>query len=36
MDKELSPIAAGILAGLTEALEYAKGNDVPGIRKTTI
>ena len=36
MDKEMSPIAAGILAGLEEALEDAKGNDVPGLRKTTI
>ena len=32
----MSPIAAGILAGLEEALEDAKGNDVPGIRKTTV
>ena len=36
MDKEMSPIAARILAGLEEALEDAKGNDVPGIRKTTV
>ena len=32
----MSPIATEILAGLEEALEDAKGNDVPGIRKTTI
>lgn len=36
MDKDLSPIATGILAGLTEALKDAKGNDVPGIKKTTV
>jgi hypothetical protein len=36
MNKEMSPIAAGILAGLEEALEDAKRNDVPGIRKTTV
>lgn len=36
MDRELSPVALGILAGLEEALEDAKGNVVPGIKKTTI
>ena len=36
MEKNISPLAAGILQGLEEAILDAKGYEVEGMKKTTI
>jgi len=36
MNKPISPAAAAILEGLNEALADAKGELVPGLKKTTV
>ena len=36
MEEKISPLAAGILQGLNEALEDVKGFEVEGMKKTTI
>ena len=36
MEKNISPLAAGILQGLEEAIADAKGYEVEGMKKTTI
>ena len=36
MEKNISPLAAGILQGLDEAITDAKGYEVEGMKKTTI
>ena len=36
MEEKISPLAAGILQGLNEAIEDAKGFEVEGMKKTTV
>lgn len=36
LEKNISPLAAGILQGLDEAILDAKGYEVEGMKKTTI
>ena len=36
MEEKISPLATGILQGLNEAIEDAKGFEVEGMKKTTI
>lgn len=36
MEEKLSPLAAGILQGLEEAIEDAQGFEVEGMKKTTV
>ena len=36
MTNKLSPFAASIASGLVEAIAYAKGESVPGIRATEV
>ena len=36
MEEKISPLAEGILQGLNEAIEDAKGFEVEGMKKTTI
>lgn len=36
MEKNISPLATGILQGLEEAIADAKGYEVEGMKKTTI
>lgn len=36
MSKKFSPLAEGILAGLTEAVAHSKGIKVPGVKETIV
>jgi len=36
LEEKISPLATGILQGLNEAIEDAKGFEVEGMKKTTI
>lgn len=36
LEEKISPLAAGILQGLNEAIEDAKGFEVEGMKKTTV
>ena len=36
MEEKISPLVAGILQGLNEAIEDAKGFEVEGMKKTTV
>ena len=36
MEEKISPLAAGILQGLNEAINDAQGFEVEGMKKTTI
>lgn len=36
LEEKISPLAAGILQGLEEAMEDAKGFEVEGMKKTTV
>ena len=36
LEEKISPLAAGILQGLEEAIADAKGYEVEGMKKTTI
>jgi len=36
LEEKISPLAAGILQGLDEAIKDAKGFEVEGMKKTTV